>query len=166
MPPGRQILRTMSPKRPRHSEDEDKSGLERKPSLSRRSNSLRGLRFLHKTHEAPSASEEETFKREWGMTMAQEVCHIKSKTLAPPLLVLGFLQRKGAFLHDAFCSVDGCIDEKHPFIAAERTPEEVQGPAEGCRHPQQAHRQATGLSHTWSLLAHCSSCTSWCSESH
>ncbi|CAK0783609.1 hypothetical protein CVIRNUC_006808 [Coccomyxa viridis] len=46
--------------------------MERKPSLSRRSNSLRGLRFLHKTHEAPSASEEENFKREWGMTMAQE----------------------------------------------------------------------------------------------
>ena len=78
----------MSPKRPRHSEDEDKSGMERRPSLSRRSNSLRGLRFLHKTHEAPSASEEENFKREWGMTMAQEVCHIE--TLGLPLLVLGF----------------------------------------------------------------------------
>lgn len=75
MPSGRQILRSMSPGRSRHStsEDDDKSGLERKSSLSRRSNSLRGLRFLHKTHETPSASEEESFKREWGMTMTQEV---------------------------------------------------------------------------------------------
>ena len=97
------MLRSMSPKRARHSEDEDKSGMERKPSLSRRSNSLRGLRFLHKTHEAPSASEEENFKREWGMTMAQEVCHIE--TLGLPLLVLGFGQRKGAFLHNALCGI-------------------------------------------------------------
>ena len=99
------MLRSMSPKRARHSEDEDKSGMERKPSLSRRSNSLRGLRFLHKTHEAPSASEEENFKREWGMTMAQEVCHIE--TLGLPLLVLGFGQREGAFLHNALCGVGG-----------------------------------------------------------
>ena len=65
----------MSPKRARHGtpEEEDKSGLERRFSLSRRSNSLRGLRFPRKTHEAPSPSEEENFKREWGMTMAQEV---------------------------------------------------------------------------------------------
>ncbi|CAL5220070.1 g2021 [Coccomyxa viridis] len=64
----------MSPKRSRHPtpEDDDKSGLERKSSLSRRSNSLRGLRFPRKTHEAPSPSEEESFKREWGMTMTQE----------------------------------------------------------------------------------------------
>ncbi len=69
------MLRTMSPKRARHPtpEDDDKSGLERKSSLSRRSNSLRGLRFPRKTHEAPSPSEEENFKREWGMTMTQEV---------------------------------------------------------------------------------------------
>ena len=75
MPTGRQMLRTMSPKRARHPtpEDDDKSGLERKSSLSRRSNSLRGLRFPRKTHEAPSPSEEESFKREWGMTMTQEV---------------------------------------------------------------------------------------------
>jgi hypothetical protein len=75
MPSSRQILRTMSPKRARHGtpEEEDTSGLERRFSLSRRSNSLRGLRFPRKTHEAASPSEEENFKREWGMTMAQEV---------------------------------------------------------------------------------------------
>ena len=82
----------MSPKRARHPtpDDDDKSGLERKSSLSRRSNSLRGLRFPRKTHEAPSPSEEENFKREWHMTMEQEVRIVADLVLLPS--VLGFCQ--------------------------------------------------------------------------
>ena len=76
MPPNRTLLRTMSPKRARHSfsEDENNTGLERKGSLRGRSNSLRGaLRLKQKTHEAPATEDEEAFKREWGMTREQEV---------------------------------------------------------------------------------------------
>lgn len=103
MPTGRQILRTMSPKRARHPtpDDDDKSGLERKSSLSRRSNSLRGLRFPRKTHEAPSPSEEENFKREWHMTMEQEVRIVADLVLLPS--VLGFCQCEYRSFKDPLC---------------------------------------------------------------
>ncbi len=67
----------MSPKVNRQStpDEEDKSGLERKSSLSLRlrSNSLRGSLRKHKTHEAPCSAEEENFKKEWGISPAKEV---------------------------------------------------------------------------------------------
>lgn len=65
----------MSPKVTRQGtpDEEDKSGLERKSSLRLRSNSLRGSLRKHKTHEAPGSTEEENFKREWKITLAQEV---------------------------------------------------------------------------------------------
>ena len=77
MPPSKSLLRTMSPKRSRMltPEDEDGSSLERKSSLRVRSNSLRGgLRLKHKTHGAPVSEDDESFKREWGMSREAEVC--------------------------------------------------------------------------------------------
>ena len=77
MPPSKSLLRTMSPKRSRTlaPEDEDGSSLERKGSLRVRSNSLRGgLRLKHKTHGAPVSEDDESFKREWGMSREAEVC--------------------------------------------------------------------------------------------
>ena len=68
----------MSPKRSRTlaPEDEDGSSLERKGSLRVRSNSLRGgLRLKHKTHGAPVSEDDESFKREWGMSREAEVVH-------------------------------------------------------------------------------------------
>ena len=65
----------MSPKEKRHStpDEEDKSGLERKGTLRLSSNSLRGSLRKHKTHEAPGSTEEENFKKEWGISPAKEV---------------------------------------------------------------------------------------------